>query len=45
MNIAVLETGFGTYHTELYAKMTDVEKLTVWGRNVLYISDRNSSGR
>lgn len=33
MNIAVLGTGFGAYHTELYAKMTDVEKLTVWGRN------------
>ncbi len=33
MNIAVLGTGFGAYHTELYAKMTDVEKITVWGRN------------
>lgn len=33
MNIAVLGTGFGAYHTELYAKMADVEKITVWGRN------------
>ncbi len=33
MNIAVLGTGFGVYHTELFAKMTDVEKITVWGRN------------
>lgn len=33
MRIAVLGTGFGAYHVELYAKRTDVEKIIVWGRN------------
>lgn len=33
MNIAVLGTGFGAYHTELYAKMPDVDRIIVWGRN------------
>ena len=32
MKIAVLGTGFGAYHTELYAKMEEVERITVWGR-------------
>lgn len=30
MRIAVLGTGFGAYHVELYMKMTDVEKIIVW---------------
>lgn len=33
MNVAVLGTGFGAYHVQLYAKMMDVEKVIVWGRN------------
>lgn len=33
MKVAVLGTGFGAYHVELYAKMEDVEKIVVWGRN------------
>ena len=32
MKIAVLGTGFGAYHTELYAKMKEAECVTVWGR-------------
>lgn len=33
MKVAVLGTGFGAYHAELYAKRADVEKIIVWGRN------------
>lgn len=33
MKVAVLGTGFGAYHAELYAKIADVEKIIVWGRN------------
>ncbi len=32
MKVAVLGTGFGAYHVELYAKMEDVEEIVVWGR-------------
>lgn len=34
MNIAVLGTGFGAYHVELYSQMSNVDKIIVWGRNV-----------
>lgn len=33
MKIAVLGTGFGAYHAELYLKMPEVEKVVIWGRN------------
>lgn len=33
MNIAVLGTGFGAYHAELYSQMPNVDKIIVWGRN------------
>lgn len=33
MKVAVLGTGFGTYHTQIYAKRKDVESIIVWGRN------------
>ncbi len=33
MKIAVLGTGFGAYHTEIYAGMEEVETIIVWGRN------------
>lgn len=33
MKIAVLGTGFGAYHAELYAKMEEAEHIIVWGRN------------
>lgn len=32
MKVAVLGTGFGVHHVELYAKMGDVD-IVVWGRN------------
>lgn len=33
MKVAVLGTGFGAYHVELYAKMEAVDEIVVWGRN------------
>ena len=33
MKLAVIGTGFGAYHTELYHGMEDVEQIVVWGRN------------
>lgn len=32
MKVAVLGTGFGAYHVELYAKRNEVEEIIVWGR-------------
>ncbi|MDE7311103.1 MAG: Gfo/Idh/MocA family oxidoreductase [Eubacterium sp.] len=33
MKVAVLGTGFGAYHAQLYAKMPDIDSVAVWGRN------------
>ena len=33
INVAVLGTGFGVYHTELYSQMSDVDKIIMWCRN------------
>ena len=33
MKIAVLGTGFGAYHVELYKKIGLVKEIVVWGRN------------
>ena len=33
MRVAVLGTGFGAHHVELYTKMPDIDKIIVWGRN------------
>lgn len=33
MNIGILGTGFGAYHAKIYSKMTNVDSLTIFGRN------------
>ncbi|MNO43111.1 Glucose--fructose oxidoreductase precursor [compost metagenome] len=33
MNVAVLGTGFGAYHTQLWMKMDRVDKVIIFGRN------------
>ncbi len=33
MKAAVLGTGFGAYHVELYSKMPQIDSIVVWGRN------------
>jgi Predicted dehydrogenases and related proteins len=33
MNIGILGTGFGSYHAAIYKKMSNVDSLTIFGRN------------
>jgi UDP-N-acetylglucosamine 3-dehydrogenase len=33
MNIGILGTGFGSYHATIYNKMSNVDSLTIFGRN------------
>ena len=33
MNIGVLGTGFGSYHAKVYNKMSNVDSITIFGRN------------
>ncbi len=39
MKIAVIGTGFGAYHVELYRGIPEVEQIIVWGRNTEKLVD------